>query len=129
MNLLRDLSDVLFSLEGNGMEPKFLLIVKVVRGLAVRDTPRSESQGAKLIRNMAVGSQLYAYDIHHFNDVPYARLVPLNAQRPEWVRVAEADGNTVYVDVIELETKDSTSALADAITLLATAIRDAAHKT
>jgi len=114
--------------EGNGMEPKYLLIVKVVRGLAVRDTPRPESQGAKLIRNMPVGSQLYAYDIHHFENVPYARLVPLNAQRPEWVRVAEADNNTVYVDVIELETKDSMSALADAITLLATAIREAAHK-
>ena len=128
MNLERDLSDVFYFLKGNGMDPKFLLIVKVTRGLVVRDTPRSESQGGKAIRNMAVGSQLYAYDIHHFDNVPYARLVPLNAQRPEWVRVAEADNNTVYVDVIELETRDSMSALADAITLLATAIRDAAHK-
>ena len=112
------------------MEPKYLLIVKAVRGLVVRDTPRSESQGGKAIRSMAVGSQLYAYDIHHFNDVPYARLVPLNPQRPEWIRVAEADNNTVYVDVIDLDPqdKDNTSVLADAVTLLATAIRELAKK-
>jgi len=110
------------------MEPKFLLIVKVVKGLVVRDTPRPESQGGKALRNVVVGGQLYAYGIHYINQVPYARLVPLNPQQPEWVRVAEADGNTKYVDVIDLQTKDSTSVLADAVTLLATAIRDAANK-
>ena len=110
------------------MEPKFLLIVKVVKGLVVRDTPRPESQGGKALRNVVVGGQLYAYGIHYINQVPYARLVPLNPQQPEWVRVAEADGNTKYVDVIDLQTKDSTSILADAVTLLATAIRDAANK-
>jgi len=110
------------------MEPKYLLIVKVARGLVVRDTPRPEGQGGRHLRSVAVGGNLYAYGIHFIDQVPYARLVPLNPQQPEWVRVAEADGNTKYVDVIDLQTNDSTSALADAVTLLATAIRELASK-
>ena len=110
--------------------PKLLLIVKVVKGLVVRDTPRPESQGGKALRSVPVGAQLYAYDIHYFESVAYARLQPINPQRPEWVRVAEADGGTEYVDVIELEPAkdDSTTALADAITLLATAVRELAKR-
>jgi hypothetical protein len=110
-------------------QPKLLLIVKTVKGLVVRDTPRPESHGGKALRSVAVGAQLYAYEIHYFDSVPYARLVPFNPSRPEWVRVAEADGETEYVDVIELEPqKDSTSTLADAITQLASAIRELAKK-
>ena len=105
------------------MEPKLLLIVKVIKGLVVRDTPRPESRGGKALRSVPVGAQLYAYEIHYFDDVPYARLVPINPQRPEWVRVAEADGGTEYVDVIELGPKNSTAELATAVTLLATAVR------
>jgi len=106
------------------MEPTLLLIVTAVRGLVVRDTPRPESQGGKALRSVPVGSQLYAYEIHYFDGVPYARLVPINPQRPEWVRVGEADGNTEYADVIELgaKEKDSTAALASAISLLANAV-------
>jgi hypothetical protein len=112
------------------MEPKLLLIVTATAGLIVRDTPRPESKGGKALRKVPVGSQLYAYDTHFFDNVEYARLVPINPQRPEWVRVAEADGATEYVQKIELEpTKDSTSSLADAVTLLATAIRELARKT
>jgi hypothetical protein len=109
-------------------QPKLLLIVKAVKGLVVRDTPRPESRGGKALRSVPVGAQLYAYEIHYFESVAYARLVPINPQRPEWVRVAEADGETEYVDVIELETQDSTASLANAITLLATAVRELAKK-
>ncbi len=105
------------------MEPRYLLIVTAPSGLFVRDTPRPESKGAKGLRKVAVGTSLYAYDIHHFENVAYARLVPINPQRPEWIRVSEADGMTTYADVIELEVKDdSTTALANAITLLANAV-------
>lgn len=110
------------------MEAKYLLIVKVVKGLVVRDTPRPESQGGKSLRSVAVGGQLYAYGIHYIDQVPYARLVPLNPQQPEWVRVAEADGNTKYVDVIDLITKDGSSDVAAAITHLADAIRAAVER-
>ena|SRR5688500_3145291 len=104
------------------MQPSLLLVVTVRDGLLVRDTPRPESRGSKVLRKVSVGGQLYAYRIHHFENVAYARIVPINPQRPEWVRVAEADGEKTYVDVIELDVKDSTTAIADAITLLANAI-------
>lgn len=105
------------------MQPRLLLIVTVPDGLFVRDTPRPQSRGSKVLRKVSVGGQLYAYEIHYFvESVAYARIVPINPQRPEWVRVAEADGEKTYVDVIELDVKDSSKVLADAITLLANAI-------
>jgi hypothetical protein len=109
------------------MEPKLLLIVKPASGLNVWDLPRPQSQGALKRRAEPKGAQLYAYDIHTFEGVPYARLVPRDATRPEWVRVAEADHSVEYVDVIELTNQDSSASLADAIILLATAIRDLAR--
>lgn len=109
-------------------EAKYLLIVKAPRGLIVRDTPRPESQGGRAMRNVAVGTQLYAYGIHNIEGVPYARLVPQNPQKPEWVRVAEANHSIEYVDVIDLGTSNATSELASAITLLATAMREFARK-
>lgn len=112
------------------MEPKYLLVVTAPAGLIIRDTPRPESKGGKALRKAAVGTQLYAYDTHFFESVEYARLVPINPQRPEWIRIAEADGGTTYAEKIELESQqDPTSALADAITLLATAVRELARKT
>lgn len=111
------------------MESKYLLIVTVPAGLAVRDTPRPQSQGSKIIRSEAVGAQLYAYDIHYIANVPYARLVPVNPSRPEWVRVAESDGKTKYVEQIKLyeeliavEGEISTD-VADALREVAAAIR------
>jgi len=106
-------------------EPKYLLIVTVSKGLVVRDTPRPESRGGKAIRSVSVGSQLYAYDVHYIENVPYARLVPLNPNKPEWVR-AEADGNIKYVDVIELENNGNT--LIDALNNIADAISELADK-
>jgi len=84
-------------------EPKYLLIVRAKAGLKVRDTPRPESEGGVARRSEPVGKQLYAYDIHWIGPVQYARLVPQNPLKPEWVRVAEADNSVVYVDVIALE--------------------------
>lgn len=83
-------------------EPRYLLIVKVAKGLAIRDTPRPESDGGKRMRNVSVGTALYAYSIHNVGGVEYARLIPQNPQKPEWVRVAEADRSIEYVDVIGL---------------------------
>jgi len=109
------------------MEPKFLLIVKVPKGIVVRDTPRPESEGGRAMRTVAVGLPLYAYSIHNIQGVDYARLVPQNPQKPEWVRVQ--DISIEYVDVLPLEDTSSDSGmsgLATAITLLATAIRELA---
>jgi len=105
------------------MEPKFLLIVKVPKGLIIRDTPRPESQGGRAVRTVAVGANLYAYGIHNIEGVNYARLEPQNPLRPEWVRVAEADHSIEYVDVIDLGPGSETSELAIAINNLADAIR------
>lgn len=110
------------------MEPKILLIVKSPRGLIIRDTPRPESQGGRAMRSVAVGGQLYAYGIHNISGVPYARLVPQSSQKPEWVRVKEADGSVEYVDVIDLGSSDGVSELANAVTLLAAAVRELARK-
>jgi len=80
------------------------------------------------MRNVVVGAGLYAYQIINIDGVDYARLVSQNPQKPEWVRVAEADHSIEYVDVIKLDENDSTTDLADAIILLATAVRELARK-
>jgi len=103
-------------------QARYLLIVKVSKGIYIRDTPRPESQGARAIRGVGVGTALYAYQIHTIEGVQYARLVTRNMQ-PEWVRVAEANGGMEYVDVIEFGTPDSHDTLANAIKDLADAIR------
>lgn len=112
------------------MEPKYLLIVKVPRGLIIRDTPRPESQGGIRMRTEAVGKQLYAYGVHNIDGVDYARLVPQNPQKPEWVRVAEADHSIEYVDVIPLEESliSGSDAIAKAIDRIADAFEDLAKK-
>ena len=105
------------------MEPQFLLIVKQPRGLVIRDTPRPESQGGKALRTVAVGTALYAYSLHNLEGVQYARLVPQNPQKPEWVRVVEADGSVEYVDVIEMEETGEQASLVSAIRELADVLR------
>lgn len=106
-----------------GQEPKFVLIVIAENGIVVRDTPRSQTEGGIRMRAEAVGKQLLAFSIHNIGGVPYARLVPQNPQKPEWVRVAEADGVTRYVDVAPMtadgEAAAATEKLADAINHLA----------
>jgi hypothetical protein len=84
------------------------------------DTPRPESQGGIARRVVAVGTALDAYSIHNISGVDYARLVPQNPLKREWVRVAEADHSIEYVDVIPLE---EGSDIASAIRELADAIR------
>lgn len=111
------------------MEPKFLLIVTVPRGIVIRDTPRPEGAGGRAMRSAAVGAQLYAYDIHNIDGVDYARLVPQNPQKPEWIRVAEAGNSLQYVDVIDLgSSQDGLLDLATAVTVLAAAVRELAKK-
>jgi len=104
------------------MNARYLLIVKVPRGLTVRNTPRPQSMGGIAMRNVAVGTSLEAYSIHNIDGVDYARLVPQNPQRPEWVRVAEADRSIVYVDVIDLGNTDPAADTAAALNRVADAI-------
>ncbi len=111
----------------NEPTPKYLLVVKVASGVFTRRTPRPESQGGLKVRSVPVGTALYATLIINVDGVDYANLVPQNPLVPEWVRVAEKDHSIEYVDVIKLE-QSGTSELADAITLLATAVRDLARK-
>lgn len=82
------------------LEPKYLLIVKVEKGLNILDRPTSTA-----IRRRAVpiGTTLDAYRIINVNGVDYAWLVPQNPLKREFVRVAEADHSIEYVDVIPLE--------------------------
>jgi len=107
---------------------KLLLIVKVPRGLNILDTPRPQSQGAQVRRAVPVGAGLYAYGIHNIAGVDYARLVPQNPLKPEWVRVAEADHSIEYVDVIDLEPEDDHALLSKALQELATALRELARR-
>ncbi len=104
-----------------------MLIVKVVRGLIVRDTPRPESEGGRPMRSIPVGAQVYAWDIHNIGGVNYARLVSQNPQRPEWVRVSEADNSIVYVDVIPLESSEDAS-LVHALHELTVAVKEVAKR-
>ncbi len=106
------------------MEPKYILIVKVPRGLVIRDTPRPQGQGGTNMRAVPVGTTLMCYDIHNIQGVDYARLVPQNPLRPEWVRVAEADHSIEYVDVIPIETplNAESSALVSALNRIAEAL-------
>ena len=108
------------------MEPRYLLIVKVPKGLIIRDTPRPESQGGRNMRAVPAGYQLYAYGIHNIGGVNYARLVPQNPQTPEWVRVAEADQSIVYVDVIDLGGSAVDGPITAALNNIADAIRSKA---
>lgn len=108
------------------MEAKYLLIVKVANGVAIRNSPRPQSQGGLLMRNVPVGTQLEAYNIINVGGVDYARLVPQNPQRPEWLRVAEADHSVEYVDVFDLtaEATGAENAIAKALNNIADAIRE-----
>jgi hypothetical protein len=102
-------------------EPKYQLIVKVPKGVIVRDRPAPDSQGANKMRAEPVGKSLMAYTIINIGGVDYAGLIPQNPLRPEWVRVAEADHSIEYVEVIPLVSNES-NAIADAIFRLAFAV-------
>lgn len=105
------------------MEPKYMLIVKSPHGLVVRDAPLPQSEGGNNMRTVRAGTPLMCYDIHNLSGVDYARLVPQNPLRSEWVRVAEADHSIEYVDVIALEKDaDPMTDLAGAVRLLADAV-------
>jgi hypothetical protein len=104
------------------MEAKYLLIVKVPRGVIVRDRPAPDSMGATRMRTEPVGKSLNAYIIINIQGVDYAGLIPQNPLRPEWVRVAEADHSIEYVEVIPLEASTTFSPIADALNRIAAAL-------
>jgi hypothetical protein len=108
------------------MEAKYLLIVKVPRGVIVRDRPAPDSMGAARMRTEPVGKSLNAYIIVNIQGVDYAGLMPQNPLRPEWVRVAEADHSIEYVEVIPRE-GTSTALSAEAVNRLADAVENMAE--
>lgn len=103
------------------IEAKYLLIVKVPKGIVVRDRPAPASMGAAQMRTEPVGKSLMAYIIINIQGVDYAGLVPQNPLRSEWVRVAEADHSIEYVEVMELE-KGGNQKVADALNRIADAL-------
>ena len=103
------------------IEPKYQLIVKVPKGVVVRDRPAPDSQGAAKMRAEPIGKSLMAYTIINIGGVDYAGLIPQNPLRPEWVRVAEADHSIEYVEVIPLASSES-NLIANAIFRLALAV-------
>lgn len=88
------------------MNPKYVLIP--LTSVPVLDTPRSKTDGAIKRRDAYIGFPLQAYDVFRFDGVPYAWLVPQNPTKPEWVRVAEADGSLEYVKVVEVSPSKDT---------------------
>lgn len=108
------------------MDPKYLLIVKVPRGVIVRDRPAPDSMGAARMRTEPVGKSLNAYIIVNIQGVDYAGLIPQNPLKPEWVRVAEADHSIEYVDVIKLEST-STALSTEAVVRMADAVENLAE--
>ena len=109
------------------MEAKYQLIVKVPRGLIVRDRPAPDSQGANKMRSEPIGKSLIAYTMINVGGVNYAGLIPQNPLKPEWVRVAEADHSIEYVDVIALGNSTSTALSAETVVRLADAVENMAE--
>lgn len=105
-------------------QPKFLLIVKVPAGLVILDRPSPRSKGAVVRRAEKAGTALEAYSIHNILGVPYARLVPREPNKPEWVRVKEADSSVEYVDVIDLTEDEDEMNVSEALLEIAAAIRE-----
>jgi len=104
------------------MEPKYQLIVKVPSGMKITNLPRPKSQGRIEMRGVAVGTVLNCTAIINVDGVSYGQLVPQNPQKPEWIRIKDADME--YVDVIPLQSDAQTGSgdIAAAINRLATAV-------
>jgi hypothetical protein len=109
------------------MESKYQLIVKVSRGLVVRDRPAPDSQGARKMRAEPIGKILIAYTIINVDGVEYAGLIPQNPLKPEWVRVAEADHSIEYVEVIPLGESANQQISEGAVMRLADAVENMAE--
>ena len=94
--------------------------MKVTKGVIVRDRPAPESQGAIRRRAEPVGTALNVDLTVNIDGVNYARLIPQNPLKPEWVRVAERDNSIVYLDLYPVEA--TSDGQAGAINRLADAI-------
>jgi hypothetical protein len=95
-------------------QPIATLIVKVPRGLQVRNAPTAVS---KVLRSVRVGESLDCYHIAYVDTVPYGKVSP---DKSEWVRIAEADGNVEYVDVVRFD--DETDSLIAVLERIAKAL-------
>jgi len=107
---------------------KYILTVTAPSGLTVRDFPGSESEGAKKLRTVQRGAKLSCAEIITPNNVPYGRILnPSNPAEMGWVRIAEADNNTVYATIYEIpyapEPPSGDSEIAAALREIAAAIR------
>jgi hypothetical protein len=78
------------------MNPIATLIVTAPKGLNVRCAPTAVS---KVVRSIRVGEAVDCYMLTNIDTVPYGKVSP---DKSEWVRIAEADGNTKYCEVIKL---------------------------
>lgn len=89
---------------------KYLLIVTAPLGVIIRDMPGAESEGAKKLRTERRGNKIMCARIIEINGVPYGEVInPSKPNANEWVRVAEADNNTKYVEVIDLSTSGNSA--------------------
>lgn len=73
---------------------KYIGIVKSAMGQKVRTAPTAT---ANVIRSVAVGGSVEIAFIAEFSGVPYARVIP-----DGWMRVAESDNSTVYLEVVDI---------------------------
>jgi len=104
------------------IEPKCVVLVIAPAGLWILDTPRPESKGANRRRVVPVGTPLPSYGVFEFDGVPYAWLVPQNANKHEWCRMGEVDRKELYAKAIP-NGSSTDDKVADAINNLAEAIR------
>lgn len=111
---------------------KYILIVTTPNGLIIRDMPGAESEGARKLRAERRGNKLMCARIVPVNGVPYGQIInPSNPTEIGWARIAEADGNTKYADVVDLGVSGGESAAGDvaaAINRLAAAVEKLAEK-
>ncbi len=103
---------------------RYLIIITAPAGLKIMDTPRPQSQGAIVRRAEGKGSQLYAYKIINFAGVDYAMLVPRDPNKPDWMRMGEADRPRLYAEETDLLGGDvDDDPIARALNNIADAIR------
>jgi hypothetical protein len=98
------------------MNPVATLIVTAPKGLNVRCAPSAVS---KVVRSIRVGEAVDCYMLTNIDTVPYGKVSP---DKSEWVRIAEADGNTKYCEVIKLVTDDCEHEIVEVLIRIAKAL-------
>ncbi len=101
------------------MDFKYILNVIAPDGIVVRDMPGAQSEGALRLRAERRGAKLKCVRINIIQGVPYGQVI--NPTKPDeigWVRIAEADNNYRYVDVIDLGVANGATETGDIATAL-----------